>query len=59
MKRILVFALTLAMLLASMTPMASADVTLPISETPITLSCWVLDVNNKGKFADSKLLDWV
>ena len=50
MKRILVFALTLAMLLASMTPMASADVTLPISETPITLSCWVLDVNNEGKF---------
>lgn len=59
MKRILVLVLTLAMLTASMATAASAEGTLPLSAEPITLSCWVLDVNNEGKFADSKLLDWV
>lgn len=59
MKRILVLVLTLALLATSLTATASAETKLPLSEEPITLSCWVLDVNNEGKFADSKLLDWV
>lgn len=59
MKRILVLVLTLALLATSLTATASAETKLPLSEEPITLSCWVLDVNNTGKFDKSKLLDWL
>ncbi len=59
MKRTLALVLALLMLAASMMTAGCAETTLPISEKPITLSCWVLDVNNSGKFADSKLWDWL
>lgn len=37
----------------------SSTQTLPISEEPITLEAWVLDVNNTGNLADSPLWDWL
>lgn len=59
MKRILMLVLVLALLVSSLATGAVAETTLPISAEPITLSCWILDVNNEGKYADTKLLDWM
>ena len=58
MKRILSISLALALMLSCAAALAQ-DSELPISQEPITLTAWVLDVNNVGIYEDSVLWDWL
>ena len=58
MKKLLCLALV-CLLLAPPAGRTETAQALPIAKEPITVQAWVLDVNNQGKFTDSKLWDWL
>lgn len=57
MKRLLGILLILSLLTTPL--LALTEDVLPISEEPITLTAWILDVNNLGIYGESKLWDWL
>lgn len=58
MKKIVSLLLVCMMLVPMMVAAESKPATW-VSDEPITVEAWVLDVNNEGKYTDSKLWDWL